>query len=67
MDNNTPIAIGSLSREEINAELQNGIDSINKDRAYSTDEVDAFVESLFGIIPDTMTLEQAIEERRNEI
>ena len=67
MDNNAPIAIGAFSREEIDAELQNGIDSINKDRTYSADEVNAFIESLFGVIPDDMTLEEAQEERRNKI
>lgn len=52
-----PIAMGSISREELNAELQKGIDSIQKDRSYSADEVDAEVKSLFGVIPDTITSE----------
>ena len=62
-----PTAIGGLRREEIDAELQKGINSLKKDRSYSVDEVDAFVESLFGVIPDTISLKLALEERRNEI
>lgn len=37
----TPVAIGDLSRKEIDAELQKGIDSLKKDRNYSVDEIDA--------------------------
>lgn len=41
----TPIAAGSLSQEELLAELQKGIDSIKNDRTYSADEVDAEIDA----------------------
>ena len=41
----TPIAAGSLSLEELSAELQKGLDSIKNDRTYSADEVDAEIDA----------------------
>ena len=41
----TPVAAGSLSLEELSAELQKGLDSIKKDRTYSADEVDAEIDA----------------------
>lgn len=36
-----PLAVGAMTREELDAELQKGVDSIKAGRVYSTDEVDA--------------------------
>ncbi len=45
----TPIALGSLTAEELNAELMKGYESIKRDRKYSPDEVDAIFEKEFGV------------------
>ncbi|WP_421785725.1 type II toxin-antitoxin system RelB/DinJ family antitoxin [Gardnerella sp. DNF01204] len=39
---NTPTALGSLTRDELDKELQKGIDSISTGKSYSADEVDQF-------------------------
>ncbi len=39
---NTPTALGSLTRDELDKELQKGIDSISTGKQYSADEVDQF-------------------------
>lgn len=44
-----PIAEGSLTREELDAELQKGMDSIKAGRVYSMEEVDEILEKEFGI------------------
>ncbi len=44
-----PLAIGTMTREELDAELQKGIDSIRAGRVYSADEVDALLNKEFGI------------------
>ena len=36
-----PLAVGSMTREELDAELQKGVDSIKAGKVYSADEVDA--------------------------
>ncbi|MBP5743707.1 MAG: type II toxin-antitoxin system RelB/DinJ family antitoxin [Oscillospiraceae bacterium] len=35
-----PVAIGALSRTELDAELSKGLESLNAGKAYSADEVD---------------------------
>lgn len=44
-----PTAIGGMTREQLDAELQKGMDSINSGRLYSADEVDAMLAEEFGI------------------
>ena len=44
-----PVAQGSLTLEQLNAELQKGVDSINAGRTYSADEVDAILKKELGI------------------
>lgn len=44
-----PIAIGGMSREELDAELMKGMDSLKSGRTYSVDEVDAELSKEFGI------------------
>lgn len=36
-----PLAVGEMTREEFDAELQKGVDSIKAGKVYSADEVDA--------------------------
>ena len=36
-----PVAIGGMSRAELNAELTKGIESLKSGKAYTVDEVDA--------------------------
>lgn len=36
-----PTAIGGMNREELDAELMKGMDSLKSGRTYSVDEVDA--------------------------
>ena len=44
-----PISLGRLSKEELNAELQKGIDSLQNDKCYSVEEVDALLAKEYGI------------------
>ena len=44
-----PFAIGAMTREEIDAELRKGVDSIKAGNVYSADEVDAALTKEFGI------------------
>ena len=44
-----PTAIGGMSREEVDAELMKGTDSLKTGRAYTADEVDAELKREFGI------------------
>ncbi len=44
-----PVAIGGMTRAELDAELIKGIDSIKSGKTYSTDEVDAELNKEFGI------------------
>lgn len=46
---NTLVSLSSLSKEELNKELQKGIDSLKNDKTYSIDEVDAFFMKKYGI------------------
>ncbi|MDD7739109.1 MAG: type II toxin-antitoxin system antitoxin, RelB/DinJ family, partial [Lachnospiraceae bacterium] len=44
-----PLAVGAMTREQLNAELQKGVESIKVGKVYSADEVDAALEKEFGI------------------
>ena len=44
-----PTAIGGMSREEVDAELMKGMDSLKSGRVYTADEVDAELKREFGI------------------
>lgn len=44
-----PLAVGSMTREQLDAELQKGIDSIKAGNVYSADEVDEALAKEFGI------------------
>ena len=44
-----PLAIGAMTREELDAELQKGVDSIKAGKICSADEVDAVLAKEFGI------------------
>lgn len=46
---NTPTALGSLTRDELDKELQKGIDSISTGKSYSADEVDQFFAKKYGV------------------
>ncbi len=44
-----PAAIGAMTREQLDAELQKGVDSIKAGKVYSADEVDDVLAKEFGI------------------
>ena len=44
-----PLAVGAMTREQLDAELQKGVDSIKAGKVYSADEVDAVLAKEFGI------------------
>ena len=44
-----PLAVGAMTREQLDAELQKGVDSIKAGKVYSADEVDAALAKEFGI------------------
>ena len=44
-----PVAIGSMSRSELDEELTKGIESIKRGKAYTADEVDSELSKEFGI------------------
>ncbi len=44
-----PLSVGAMTREQLNAELQKGMDSINAGNVYSADEVDDILAKEFGI------------------
>ena len=46
---NKPTALGSLTRDELDKELQKGIDSISTGKQYSADEVDQFFAKEYGV------------------
>ena len=46
---NTLVSLASLSKEELDKELQKGIDSLKNDKTYGIDEVDAFFMKKYGI------------------
>lgn len=44
-----PLAVGAMTREQLDAELQKGVDSIKAGKVYSADEIDAALAKEFGI------------------
>lgn len=44
-----PVAIGAMSREELDAELTKGLESIKNGRLYSEQEIDAEFDREFGL------------------
>lgn len=44
-----PLALGNMSKEDLNLELQKGIDSLNDEKSYSADEVDSYFSKEYGI------------------
>ena len=44
-----PLAVGEMTREQLDVELQKGVNSINAGKVYSADEVDAVLAKEFGI------------------
>lgn len=44
-----PTAIGGMSREQLDAELQKGMDSLKSGKTYTVDEVEAELAREFGI------------------
>ena len=44
-----PTAIGAMSREDLDAELMKGINSLKSGKCYTADEVDAELAKEFGI------------------
>ena len=49
LQSSKPLAAGSMTKEQFDAEIQKGIDSIKAGRVYSADEVDAAFAEEFGI------------------
>ncbi len=45
----TPVAIGSLSRDQLDSELQKGHDSVLAGRGYTEQKVDEIFEREFGV------------------
>ena len=45
----TLVSLTGLSREELDKELQKGIDSLQSDTCYSVEEVDALLAKEYGI------------------
>jgi len=44
-----PSAIGAMSREQLDAELQKGVDSVKAGKVFSAEEVDSLLAKEFGI------------------
>ena len=44
-----PLALGSMTKEELDKELQKGVTSVDKGKVYSADEVDALLSKKLGI------------------
>ena len=45
---NKPIALGSITLDELDKELQKGLDSLRSGKSYSADEVDLFFAKEYG-------------------
>ena len=45
---NKPIALGCITRDELDKELQKGLDSLRSGKSYSADEVDQFFAKEYG-------------------
>ena len=46
---NRPVAMGAMTREQLDAELAKGLADIQAGRVYSVDEVDKMMEEEFGV------------------
>lgn len=46
---NKPIALGALTQDELDKELQEGLDSLRVGKSYSADEVDQFFAKEYGV------------------
>ena len=46
---NPPIAMGSLTREELDKEIAKGMESVKNGKGYTADEVDSILAEEFGI------------------
>ena len=44
-----PTAVGGMTREQLNAELQKGIDSVQNGAVYTQEEMDAVFSREFGV------------------
>ncbi|HEY9575388.1 MAG TPA: type II toxin-antitoxin system RelB/DinJ family antitoxin [Lachnospiraceae bacterium] len=44
-----PLALGNLSKEELDLELQKGIESLNAGKVYTVDEVEDYLAKEYGI------------------
>lgn len=44
-----PLALGRLTRDELGKELQKGIDSLSTGKSYSADDVDKFFAKEYGV------------------
>ncbi len=44
LEDKVPVAMGSLTRDELDLELQKGIDSLKYGKSYSMDEVDSILD-----------------------
>ena len=44
-----PTAVGDMSREQLNAELMKGVESMKSGKTYTADEVDSELKREFGI------------------
>ena len=44
-----PLSVGSLTKEQLDAELQKGINDIESGRVYSLDEVEADMKQRYGV------------------
>ncbi len=49
LPNRKPVSIGGMTRDQLDAELMRGIESMKFDRTYTADEVDAELKKEFGI------------------
>lgn len=49
MDYKTPLTYGTLSKEELAAEIQKGLDDIETGRTRTLDEVEADMKKKYGI------------------
>lgn len=50
MDYKTPLTYGTLSKEELAAELQKGLDDIEAGRTCTLDEVEADMKRKYGVL-----------------
>lgn len=49
LPSSVPVAIGGMTREELDAELEKGIDSLKTEKKYTAEEVAAKLSREFGI------------------